>query len=715
MSIDAVFENARMLVQRAASGSVSSAIMAQSPGSEVAGDTGSLYALFRGYNFSVKNVIGNRIAARPIHVCEVLPPGQKSKYQIPVSNKNRLPQNVKGLFDQARLNPIDNHLIARLLDNPNPFMIRSHLISTTIYQYLIEGRCYWLLDYDVDKSQWIIWPIPGFWVRPPQRKKLDNNVNVDDEWDVLLPWTGRNIKVERKYLVPFYYPDPANPTASISPTAATRRSAQADLLAETTIEQGLRNSSNPAWAFIVGSTPELKAAGVDQMTLTADQRKQFGLYLDREFRGSMRASRPVVLDGLIKDAKRLSLTPPEMGGWDMMRSTADRVSELENVSPISMGRVESTSYAASANTDMHLCMNRLNPISTMLSETLTCYLPVVLAPNSRNKIVIFQEETSIHDPELEHLKQIDWTDRGAYGVNEARQDNGWGNPLPNDYAFVSVGGTAVTVGKKPPPMTEFPAGDGGSDSGGSKSLGRVGDRYHEIRNAGIAAASVAILGMFPEKYYLEIQSILSGSGTPEELAYKASQFIQKTEFANVIQPVIKQYAMSGAAFEMGIAGKKVVSGNSLTNALYQSIAVIVADTVGRLVNGILGSIKSGFESIAKTYQESPSNETIPTRDVIENSIQNIARRASGMEIGAAIGGGQNAVRTALAEKSLVGIMWCTCEDIRVRPAHRKANTQTIKPGRMFYVGGEYCRYPHDPTLSPENRSGCRCWTQGVYR
>lgn len=509
MSIDSVFENARMLVQRAASGSVSSAIMAQSPGSEVAGDTGSLYALFRGYNFSVKNVIGNRIAARPIHVCEVLPPGQKSKYQIPISNKDRIPQNVKGLFDQSRLNPIDNHLIARLLDNPNPYMIRSHLISTTIYQYLIEGRCYWLLDYDKENSQWIVWPVPGFWVKPPQRKKLGDNLNIDDEWDVLLPWTGRNIKVERKYLVPFYYPDPANPTASISPTAATRRSAQADLLAETTIEQGLRNSSNPAWAFIVGSTPELKAAGIDQMTLTADQRKQFGLYLDREFRGSMRASRPVVLDGLIKDAKRLSLTPPEMGGWEMMRSTADRVSELENVSPISMGRVESTSYAASANTDMHLCMNRLNPISTMLSETLTCYLPIVLSPNSRNKILIFQEETSIHDPELEHMKQIDWTDRGAYGVMEARQDNGWGKPLPNDYAFVSVGGVSVDVGKKPAPMTSFDPANSNNDGDvgeGEKQLSRIGNRYHEIRDAGIVAASVAILGMFPDKYYLQIPS-----------------------------------------------------------------------------------------------------------------------------------------------------------------------------------------------------------------
>jgi hypothetical protein len=106
-------------------------------------------------------------------------------------------------------------------------------------------------------------------------------------------------------------------------------------------------------------------------------------------------------------------------------------------------------------------------------------------------------------------------------------------------------------------------------------------------------------------------------------------------------------------------------------------------------------------------------EVLITPAEIRRRAEMTAARTSRIEVSASIGGGQNVVREKLP--SFVGSRWKTKEDTRVRPAHRKAHNQIAPAGRMFVVGGEYCEYPHDPRLSPENREGCRCWTEGVYR
>lgn len=52
--------------------------------------------------------------------------------------------------------------------------------------------------------------------------------------------------------------------------------------------------------------------------------------------------------------------------------------------------------------------------------------------------------------------------------------------------------------------------------------------------------------------------------------------------------------------------------------------------------------------------------------------------------------------------------WLTAIDGRERPAHREANGQRVAADQPFYVGGEYLRFPSDPSASAKNRINCRC-------
>ena len=52
--------------------------------------------------------------------------------------------------------------------------------------------------------------------------------------------------------------------------------------------------------------------------------------------------------------------------------------------------------------------------------------------------------------------------------------------------------------------------------------------------------------------------------------------------------------------------------------------------------------------------------------------------------------------------------WLTALDGRERPAHREADGQRVGADQPFIVGGEYLKFPGDPSASAKNRINCRC-------
>ena len=52
--------------------------------------------------------------------------------------------------------------------------------------------------------------------------------------------------------------------------------------------------------------------------------------------------------------------------------------------------------------------------------------------------------------------------------------------------------------------------------------------------------------------------------------------------------------------------------------------------------------------------------------------------------------------------------WLAAIDGRERPSHNAANGQRVDSTEPFVVGGEYLKYPKDPSASAKNRINCRC-------
>lgn len=52
--------------------------------------------------------------------------------------------------------------------------------------------------------------------------------------------------------------------------------------------------------------------------------------------------------------------------------------------------------------------------------------------------------------------------------------------------------------------------------------------------------------------------------------------------------------------------------------------------------------------------------------------------------------------------------WASMEDERVRPAHARADGQTVAIDKPFLVGGERLQFPGDPAGSASNVINCRC-------
>lgn len=62
--------------------------------------------------------------------------------------------------------------------------------------------------------------------------------------------------------------------------------------------------------------------------------------------------------------------------------------------------------------------------------------------------------------------------------------------------------------------------------------------------------------------------------------------------------------------------------------------------------------------------------------------------------------------------------WCSQEDRRVRPTHRRANTRykakPIPRKELFSVGAGFGLRPLDPQLPRDEIVGCRCYTRFIY-
>lgn len=451
------------------------------------------YGYFSGYPYAIINTIANRLAAQPIRVARrmnrpsLVDPSRRVK-----RDKSGVPLLPKHLHeDSDRLEIIPNHRINRVIDNPNPIMVRHHLLYATFASVEITGRGYWWMFDDPESATDQIWPIPSHWIEP-----VHTDEKVFDHYKLIVPTSGLQLEVPARQIVPFFMSDPADPFGALAPMQAMARTVMTDFAFEMAQRMSMENGINPGLAIIVGKPPDVAGVGGDQVVLTEDQRAQLVAAVRRQYRGVTKFDEPMILDALIKDVKPIFPTPKEMAFRESGTLVRNRLAQGWSMNPITLGEIEGVNYASSGVADHHVCRAVYAPRSEVTSQTLTCYVPKYFKSEGED-LVVYQEPPTPNDPQMEMDRDYGDYDRGLISRNEMRQRRGMGRIDKGDRALTQTGwvrveaeGEGTGKRRKPPGSKVTDAHGQEHDENGRFGSGGSGGAHKPHSEGGHGTGSV---------------------------------------------------------------------------------------------------------------------------------------------------------------------------------------------------------------------------------
>jgi phage portal protein BeeE len=365
-------------------------------------DQVSSYQDFYRYNrdivYACVRVIYKRCSGQPFRLAKT---GDKA---VPMERrvaKDYLPGHLKSLH--ARVDVLDGHPFLDLLDRPNPVMVRSTLLQMTVASLEITGRSYWWMGGDKDPSNWSILPLPAHWVEPVHRPGM-----LYARWKVHIPGSSDDIEVPGDEIAYFYYPDPSNPLASLSPLQAA---SQAILTGES-----IDNSHRQAFNMGIGGSVVVKVArtagvaGQDgsRAELGRAQREQLMRAFMEHYAGVLKQNYPIILDGIFEDVKRINQSNKEMDFLQSKKLTNQIICMIFGVNPIVLGMLESANRSSSATAEDHLCHDAETECLTksgwkkyheLTTETeVACYEPATgsIVYHRPEQVVVYDHDGPMH-------------------------------------------------------------------------------------------------------------------------------------------------------------------------------------------------------------------------------------------------------------------------------------------------------------------------------
>lgn len=679
---------------------------------------------YMGYVYAIIRTIGNRIAGQPVRVAVRGLKRRDAKRLRPSKLhpsvwRSRVPASLKDRAEDAQL--VERHAIHDAFDRPNPIMVRYTMMFVTVASLELTGKAYWWLRTVDGRPE--IWPLPASWVEP-----IHTEEKLFAKWKVRPPGAGEPQFIEGCDMAYFYYPDPGNPMGASAPLQALARTVTSDEAIEEAQRRGFINGVNPGLALIVGRLPEVAGVQGDQRpVLTKEQRNVLINAVKAQYRGVMNMEEPLILDGLIQDAKKITTSPREMDFLNSMLATRSRMAQGWGVNPISMGEM-SSNRAESAVADEHLVQNVINPRIEMFSEIMTRALAPRFSPGE--DLLVYMEPAKTIDPDHELQADQAMYDRGALGKNEWRAKRGM-PPLKNGDEAI-IGGVPVPVELEDQPRPTLAAGkpDGrkrrpfAKDSllatlgerGASLAWLRVQRREEDAMRRALAVHLAAMGHAILPK--LE-EAIRAGADPATAAALALPDGLWLDALKATAAPHLHSSLKSGAGLEWGLRipakdwkSPKPVPGGALRKLAETARSLLSLDYWA----GILGTIRDALAgSIAKAREADKALETV-ARHAVQAvlGLTSAATRALGIartETVGAVNGGQEAVRESLALHGSRGRKkWVCMGDSRVRPDHLAAHGQTVGPDEEFSIGGARCKYPGDPSLPAAQRCNCRCST-----
>lgn len=696
---------------------------------------------FRGYTFAIIRTIANTIAHQKLKVASLEPDvgyvdkGHRGRVMSPFYKKHYVPHCGKDV-EESNSTILEAHKILDTFEHPNPIQSQYVLQFMTICNLELTGQAFWImLDENETKSgKPEIWGFPVSWFEA---------VHTDDKlfasWTVRPEGFGTPVEFPAEKVIYFYYPDPANPLRAKSPMSALAESVLADESIEISNRKAFENGCNPGLALVVGRPPEMGGGGSadDRPHLTAQQREQIIASVTAHYRGVLNSDEPLILDGLIRDAKRITNSPREMDFLNSGQTTKNRLAQGWGVNPIVMGDFQNANRAAAVAADESFVNLVINPRLTLISQVLTMTMGERWGDGE--DLIVYVEKAKTQDIEFDLKVEESLYRAGAIARNELRARHGLEPIQDGDSCFVAGIGEIPILKQEQPTSKNLVL----ADLNTTKTMAQImGDRLQASAWLRQQMAleyeyKKALRGYFAlmNENMRRRATMTFKSSTPvsdASLAMMLDEGDWLAELKNMSRPFIQKMALTGAMLEWTIHTRKGYEIDALRRKGFldtlTGLPKKVMDAVGGFVGNILsydywaGMIQTTKDDMAAGLKEAAEKGETGTRavDVALNKALSPSRtfkRADGISEGesvTALNGGQNSARVELADMGTVAQKkWWTMQDDRVRESHRKAHGQIVGIDEKFSIEDKdgvnhLCDFPGDPTLPAGLRCRCRC-------
>ncbi len=372
-------------------------------------DDDQQFAHFSGWVYAAIRPIAQTIAGLPVRVAKV---SRDTKPTRISPARAALPKFLKAVGRDMEV--FEDHQLLRMLHEPNPLMVYWHLAYITLTNLELTGRAYWYRSYNTS-GEMEIWPLPSHWVSPAHTQE-----QVFKGWTIRPDGTGEGVEVPPEEVAYFYYPDPSDPTGTISPLWAQMRAVRSDESIQTAQTASFENGIFPGMAVIAGNIIDDDDEGNQgRPLLEEEQRQEIYDAIHRHWGGVAKAGEPLILDALINDVKQITSTIREMDYAGSGKITKSRIMQGFGTNSVVNGELEGANRASSAVARQHFAEFTLNPKVELISQTLTkCVAPWVADANE--DIAVWIEPYRPDDRE-ERRKDLDLLAKhGAVSRNELR-------------------------------------------------------------------------------------------------------------------------------------------------------------------------------------------------------------------------------------------------------------------------------------------------------
>lgn len=723
---------------------------------------------YRNWVFTAIRPIAQRIAGQPILMART-----RTKTQIATRNRQKAihkspPQWMKQAPRRLRqqwtkeasdLELVEDHQLLNLFEDPNEVNTAWALQYITVANLELTGRAFWWFTDWENRRQ--LYPLPAAWVRPVHDES-DGRFGVN--WKVRTPGSGEEVEVPGDDMLYFAYPDPSDPAGGFGPLQAIGHAITTDKYIQVAQLQAFENGIHPSLALVIGKEAE---AGIDAAAgrplLEAQQHAQIVNMIKRRYAGVMRAGEPLILDALIQDVKKLSLTPEEMGFQVSGQITKERIMQGYGVSPTITGQVEANSRAASAEADRHFCNNTVNPKAELMSQVLTGWLGPRYA-GKNEKLYIWIEPCEPKDSEDRRQWMQLGLANGAVSVEEFRAEIGYDPELDPEHT-VNMPFSLVPVQVSERFNTQEPAESetGGTGNGPANGTANGNGEQESDTNPAEGKSYLDKQGRFTRKGYCafwlkvhsrketklvgdlqrffgqQSKSILAKlkklAGGYAETFHEdadANAIVAKifdpdswtVRLKKAIKPHLAKAALTGASLEYEVAQR------NKHLARHWRKEQVTLDIPADVMQAIRGELADSFDQeywdgISQTRRDKLRRLIAKSikagtnlNDVIDSVEKLLGRSGSyeqafaiaRTEITGAINAGHWAARQDLINDGLItGSEWLDSGDGQVRATHNIGGT-VVKAGEMFNVGGYEAPYPGHYSLPAKERVRCRCLT-----